>query len=252
MTTETTGAEAPAAEGAQPPATVENTESTPAQQSDAESQGAASTAETTGENNGDDAAAPPKRKHWAHDRIDELTRQRREAERQADYWKQRATQKVDPDSLDYEDGMAERFTQRIRQEQADTAKETAAQLAGEAFNYRETIARDRFADYDVVTRNPNVTITPAMAEIIRDSDVGPDLAYHLGKNPMEAAQIAALPANRQAVELGKLEARITTPKALPAQPPAPVQPVNGIAAGGSRDPGTMSMAEYAAWRKANP
>lgn len=251
MSTETAGAETPAAEGVQPEATVGNADTTTAQPSEAENKGEAGASETPGDNNGDDAAAAPKRKHWAHERIDELTRQRREAERQAEYWKARAEQKVDPDSLDYEEGLAERFSQRIRREQADTAKETAGQLATEAFNYRETIAREKFADYDTVTRNPNVAITSAMAEIIRDSDVGPDIAYHLGKNPAEAAQIAALSPTRQAVELGKLEVRISAPKALPAQPPAPVQPVNAIASGGNKDPGTMSMSEYIAWRKAN-
>lgn len=249
MNTETAGAETPAAEGAQPEATVDNAESATAQPSEAENKGEAAPSETTGEQSGDDAAADkPKRKHWAHERIDELTRQRREAERQAEYWKARAQQTVDPNSLDYEEGIAERVAQRHRQEQADTAKEAAAQLAAEAFNYRETIAREKFADYDVVTRNPNVAITPAMAEVIRDSDVGPDVAYHLGKNPAEAARIAALPPARQAAELGRLEAKITAPKPLPPQPPAPVQPVNAIAAGGSKDPGSMTMAEYIAWR----
>lgn len=252
MELETPGVETPAADGAQPEASVENAEATTAQHSEADNSGAASASEDTGDQSGTDEAAKPKRKHWAHERIDELTRQRREAERQADYWKARANQSVDPNSLDYEEGIAERVSQRHRQEQADTAKATAEQLATEAFTYRETIARERFADYDAITRNPSIPITPAMAEIIRDSDVGPDLAYHLGRNVTEAARIAALPANRQAVELGRLEARITAPKPLPARAPAPVQPVSGIAAGGSKDPGSMSMSEYAAWRKANP
>jgi hypothetical protein len=241
MNTETTGAEAPAAEGAQPEATVVPSEPT------AEQQEPEAGAEAPDTDTGDDAAAQPKRKHWAHERIDTLTRQRHEAERQAEYWKARASQKVDPDSLDYEEGIAERVAQRHRQEQADTAKETVGQLAAEAFNYRETVAREKFADYDAVAHNPNVPITPAMAEIIRDSDVGPDLAYHLGKNVPEAARIAALPFGRQAAELGKLEARITAPKPLPKQPPAPVQPVGGASTGGSKDPGKMSEAEYIEW-----
>lgn len=246
MNAETTGAEAPAAE-VTTPATVENAEATTAQQSEAESTGDVGASETTDTTSDE----KPKRKHWAHDRIDTLTRQRYEAERQAEYWKQRASQTVDPDTLGYEDGMAERFQQRLRQEQADTAKETASQLAAEAFNYRETIGREKYADYDAVTRNPNVPITPAMAEIIRDSDVGPDLAYHLGKNLTEAARIAALPQARQAAELGRLEERITAPKALPKQPPAPVEPVNAIASGGQKAPEEMTMAEFKAWREAN-
>lgn len=242
MNDETSGAPALADGEAVP---VEPSEATAEQQPDAGQEPAAT--ET-----GDDAPAAPKKKHWAHDRIDELTRARREAERQADYWKAKATKTTDPDSLDYEDGIAERTIQRTRHEQAETARESAASLAQEAFGYRETIARERFADYDTVARNPSVPITPSMAEIIRDSEVGPDLAYHLGKNVAEAARIAALPATRQAVELGRLEATITAPKPLPKQPPAPVQPVSGIAAGGTKDPGKMSPAEYIAWRQANP
>jgi hypothetical protein len=247
MSTEPTGAEAPAVADAQAEAaTVETSDATTEQQ---QPEAGAATSDT---GDGEDAAAQPKRKHWAHERIDDLTRQRREAERQAEYWKARATNRVDPDSLDYEEGIAERVAQRHRQEQADTAKETAGQLAVEAFSYRETLAREKFADYEAVTRNPNIPITPAMAEIIRDSDVGPDLAYHLGKNMAEAARIAALSPTRQAVELGRLEARVTAPKPLPNRAPAPVEPVSGIAAGGTKDPGKMSFEEYKAWREANP
>lgn len=236
----TAGAETPAAETLDVAATVETSEATTEQPSEAV------TSET-----GDDAAAEkPKRKHWAHDRIDELTRQRREAERQADYWKARATQTVDIESLNYEDQIAERTIQRTRQEQAETAKASAEQLAAEAFGYREAIARERFTDYDVVTRNPTLRITPAMAQVIHDSEAGPDLAYHLGKNPAEAAQIAGLPTHLQAAALGRLEALVTAPKAAPKLPAAPVRPISGMASGGDKDPSSMSMAEYIAWRKA--
>ena len=133
----------------------------------------------------------------------------------------------------------------------ETAKATAEQLAGEAFGYRETIAREKFADYDAVTRNPNVAISPIMAEIIKDSEIGPDLAYHLGKNPAESARIAGMSPNRQAVELGKLEAAIAAPKPAARVPAAPIKPVSGIATGGTKDPGSMSLSEYRAWRKAS-
>lgn len=218
-----------------------------------ETQEAATVEEQTTEQpdtEGGEDADKPKRKHWAHERIDDLTRRRREAEREAEYWKQRATQTVDPEGLEYEDGIAARVVQQTRTEQAETSKATAAQLAAEAFGYRETIARERFADYDAITRNPNVAITPAMAEVIHDSDVGPDVAYHLGKNPAEAARIASLPAHLQAREIGRIEERLSAPKPSRKVPAAPVQPVSAIAAGGVKDPSAMTMTEYAAARKA--
>jgi hypothetical protein len=236
---EPAGAETPAAEvvthDAPTEATVETSEATTEQQPEADNP-----EETT-----DDK---PKKKHWAYDRIDELTRRRREAEREAEYWKAKANTSVDFDALEYEDGIAERVAQKTRKEQAETAEQTAHRLASEVFGHREAMVREQYPDYDAVTRSPNVTITELMAQVIMDSETGPEVAYHLGKNPAEAARIAALPPHLQARELGKLEATITAPKPAPKLAPAPVKPVSGIAAGGSRDPGTMSMAEYAAWR----
>lgn len=250
MTTETVGAETPAASE---DASVENSESATEQRADTESSGEAGASAETGENSGDDAADKPKRRHWAHERIDQLTRQRHDAERQAEYWKRKAEENNsnDLDNLDYEDQIAEKVRRANRREQAETAAEQAKQAADAVFQARADEARDKYGDYDVVVGNPHLPITPSMADVIKDSDVGPDLAYHLGKNPREAARIAELPAHRQAAELGRLEARLSAPKPQPRTPPAPVQPVNGIAAGGSKDPGSMSMAEYAAWRKAN-
>lgn len=246
MIDETAGADTPAADGVEPEAIVASPESTPEQPA---TENAAEQAEP---DTGDDAAAQPKKKHWAHERIDELTRQRREAERQAEYWRAKASQTVDPDSLEYEDSIAERTIQRTRQEQAETATETVKLLAAEAFNYREAEARERYTDYDAVTRNPSLRITDPMADIIRESDLGPEIAYHLGKNPVEAAKIATMPERLQAKELGRLEERLKAPKPTPKQPPSPVNPVGANKSGGASDPSKMSMAEYAAWRKANP
>lgn len=248
MNYETAGADTPAAEGAQPEATVENSGATTGQQSEAETS-EASASETTGDNPGDDAAAAPKRKHWAHERIDELTRQRREAERQAEYWRAMANQKANIDDLDYDDQIAARVTTRQREEMAQSAEYAVRSVSQQVFEAREAGIRERYADYDIVAKNPSLPVTSEMAEVILESEAGPELAYHLGKNPAEAARIARLNPRLQAAELGKLEARLTAPKPVAKQPPQPVQPVNGIAAGGARDPDKMSMSEYIAWRK---
>lgn len=247
MNTVTTGVDTPAAADA---ATVENSESAPETQQDAANGEASTDSDTSGENSGDDAADKPKRKHWAHDRIDELTRKYREAERQAEMWKARASQTVDIDSLDYEDQIAARVSTQYRKEQADMAADAARQTGAELFSLREAEAKERYADYEAVARNPNVAITQDMAEIIYDSPTGPELAYHLGKNPQEALRIAQMTPARQARELGLLEARLSAPKDPPKHPPRPVAPVGSQAAGGASDPSKMSMAEYVAARQA--
>lgn len=244
MTEETAGAETPAdGEAIAVPVETHSEATTEQPVTD-------TTAEPADQEAGDDTPAAPRKKHWAHERIDELTRQRREAERTAEYWKARAGQTVDVESLDYEEQIAERVSSRNRREMAESAVHAVQSVSQQVFDARATITRERYADYDTVIGNPNLAITTSMAEVIMDSETGPELAYHLGKNPAEAARIASLPAIRQAAELGRLEAKLTAPKSLPKQPPAPVQPVGGNASGGSLDPAKMSMAEYAAARKA--
>lgn len=54
-------------------------------------------------------------------------------------------------------------------------------------------ARERYADFDAVARNPQVPVSQGMADIILGLDSGPDVLYHLGKNPAQAAQIANMP-----------------------------------------------------------
>ena len=237
MNEETAGADTPEAEVA---ATVEVSEATTEQQSEAVTP-----------DPGDDEAAAPRKKPGVHNRIDELTRQKHEALREADYWRGKANEAnaTDIDALEYDDQIVAKVRRAERQERADAAEATVQTVVERQFTELETEARTKWADYDTVTRNPSLPITPAMLEVIKESELGPELAYHFGKNPAEAAKLAVLPERQLAREIGKLEARFSAPRPAAKQPPEPVQPVSGIRAGGSKDPALMSMAEYAAWRK---
>lgn len=248
MTEETAGAETPAADGVAPEAMVETPDTTTGQPADAENTDEAS---DTGEDSGTDAAAKP---NWASDRIKELTRKRREAERRAERAEQRLreAESASLDDLDYEDQIAERTVRRSRKEQVELERESVRDLAMEAFAESESAARGKYTDYDAITRNPSLAITESMLEVVADEERGPEVLYHLGKNPVLAAEIAAMPIARQARELGKLAERISTQRQSPKQPPDPVKPVSGIKAGGVKDPSKMSMSEYIKWREANP
>jgi hypothetical protein len=74
-----------------------------------------------------------------------------------------------------------------------------------------------------------------MAATIQESDMGPDIAYYLGKNTAEADRIARLSPFLQAKELGKLEAKlaatVTPPK--PSAAPAPISPIKAPASSAS-------------------
>lgn len=245
MNTETAGAETPVADAADvAEAEVASPESTPEQP-------ATENAAEQHEADGDDAAAAPRRNAGVQNRINELTRDKHEALREAAYWREKAQEaaKVDLDEMPYDDQIAAKVRITERQERAEAAQRTATQAVDRQFAELENVAREKWADYDAVTRSPSVPITDAMAELIKDSEYGPDVAYHLGKNPNEAARLAQMSDKQLAREMGRLEARLTTPRPVPKVAPAPVSPVGGNASGGSLDPNKMSMAEYAAARK---
>ncbi len=77
--------------------------------------------------------------------------------------------------------------------QAAQAQELAARAAQDVWSETTAEFRQRVPDFDAVAHNPNLAVTPIMADAIRESSRGPEIAYYLGKNPAEAAQIAGLP-----------------------------------------------------------
>lgn len=213
-------------------------------------------------------------------RIDELTRRRYDAERRAeqlasdrDEWRDRAMQFQKPppveeppaaagktladfgyDETKYQDHLfkaaearAVQAAQRViqGQQQQSSAAERDAQ-----FNDREQEYSKDLPDYFEVTRG-NVPVTAEMADAIKASDVGPALAYHLGKNPQIAAKIARLPPLLGAMEMGRIAAKLSE-KPKPPQVSAAPPPAPKIAGGDARvekDPKDMTDAEFAKWRK---
>jgi hypothetical protein len=135
---------------------------------------------------------------------------------------------------------------------AERARQEAAIKEREAdWQQRQKAAAKKYEDFAEVTMADDLAITPIMAEAIKDSDMGPDVAYYLGKNPDLAEKIARLNPAAQVREIGKIEARLEInkePVKRPSKAPAPIEPVSGGKAS-TVDPGQMSQAEYEAWRK---
>jgi hypothetical protein len=92
---------------------------------------------------------------------------------------------------------------------------------------REEDARTKYDDFEQVAYNPNLRITAEMAETIKDSEIGPDIAYWLGTNPKEASRISQLSPLRQAREIGKIEAKLGSEPVVKkaSSAPAPIKPV---------------------------
>jgi hypothetical protein len=111
--------------------------------------------------------------------------------------------------------------------QAAQAQGLAAKAAQDAWTEVTADFRQRVPDFDAVAHNPNLTVTPIMADAIRESVRGAEIAYYLGKNPAEAAEIAALPPVSQATAIARLEGRLGAGFASVSRAPAPVGTLSG-------------------------
>lgn len=114
--------------------------------------------------------------------------------------------------------------QRQQESEAQRVKQAEATFAEKAGKFREETATD-FDEVALKTPlGPRYTLD--VVEAIRDSDVGPQLAYYLGQNLAETEQLLALPATQRARAIGKIEAKLegVTPAPRPAvsQPPRTV------------------------------
>lgn len=213
-------------------------------------------------------------------RIDELTRNWRETERDRDYWRDlalRYTQqpKVETPApqetklktladFDYDeakfqsylfDEAQKRSVEAARRElEQERERQTKSQRLS-SFKSREAEFAKSVEDYDAVVRNPHLPITEAMVEVIQESDDGPALAYHLGKNPDIAEKISKLPPIAAARELGKIEARLAyerekaKEKPVVSKAPPPPPKVDASQPAIEKDPDEMSTDEWLKWRQ---
>jgi hypothetical protein len=165
-------------------------------------------------------------------RIDKLTYDYRETERERDYLRNEverlrtSTPKQDPapstarktladfefDESKYQDYLFEQATTRATEAaekrlQAARDREAAERRAS-AFTERESKFAKTTEDYYEVTRDSRVPFTKEMAEVVAESEDGPAIAYHLGKNLALAESIARMSPLAQARELGRLEVQL--------------------------------------------
>ncbi len=110
-------------------------------------------------------------------------------------------------------------------------------------------AKERYADFEQVAFQ--APISDELADLIAVSDLGADLAYHLGtdhKTAVKLSEIAKLNPVEAARALGRLEATLAAPqpRRTPTAPP-PITPVRGRAAP-AQSVDSMSPEEFAKWR----
>lgn len=179
-------------------------------------------------------------KNPAQPRIDELTRARREAEREAQYWRTRAqtreaqdSAKAAPtkptpdkftDNTEYLEALtdfkaSEKVSVELQKDREERAKEAAAERNRKAWNESTAKAKLVHADYEEIVSGADIHVSEALKKALEDSDDRALLAYHLAKNPALAERISGLSETGAAREIGRLEAQ------LAKAPEAKVEPV---------------------------
>jgi hypothetical protein len=128
--------------------------------------------------------------------------------------------------------------------QAAQAHEAAARAAEAAWAEATAAFRAKAPDFDQVAHNPNLPVTPVMADAIRESKKGAEIAYWLGKNPSEAARIAALPPVSQATAIARLESRVAGSPSAVSRAPEPLGPLKGSGSPGGRRLDDMDFEQY--------
>lgn len=127
----------------------------------------------------------------------------------------------------------------------------------DSFYEKEEDARTKYEDFERVAYNPRLRITETMAEVIRASDIGPDVLYFLGSNPKEADRISKLSPFLQAKEIGRLETKVSSeppPTKKVSTAPAPINPVASRSASSpvldTTDPRSVKSMSTSEWIEA--
>lgn len=183
-------------------------------------------------------------------RFDELTKARRNAEREVEYWKGIASQKAPTTDKEPTPDQFENYDLYIKALAIHAAKAAVSSAASQTASQHVRTAEDsiwasklaetqgRISDYQAIVGASDQEVAPHVIEAIKAAELGPELVYHLAKNPDLASRLNGLSPARAAIELGRIEATLGTPPrevetpreaAVPPKPasnaPDPIKPI---------------------------
>lgn len=130
--------------------------------------------------------------------------------------------------------------QYARQQAVQTFEQRLSKVEGRPKDFRKVI--------EEVFTDQSLPISQAMAQAILTDEAGPDMAYYLKSNQRELQKLASMAPLQQAVEMGKLAAKLQQQPPKPTNAPPAVNPVRGSKGAAHIDPDKMSTSEWIAWR----
>lgn len=199
---------------------------------------------------------PEAKEGWELKRINQLTRQRHEAEREAQTHKDSAEryrllveqmqrgETTEPNAQEPQDidALVNKRAEQLSQQKAMQERgQSVSKMGGESYPDFESAVKTLDA----------IGISDDQVRNLLGLDDAHKVIYHLGKNPDEAMRILALSPLQQGRELERLATKAAAAPAPNAvsKAPAPIKGIEGSRASAAPDPDKMSMAEWAKWRE---
>jgi len=226
-----------------------------------------------GEDAGDQADdGEPKKVSGYQKRLNQVIWKQRDAERRANEAESRVRELTQPkepvaeitmptlesvgyDESKYQEEMASYYASQVdttlnNREQARSAEQSAIELQSNVSNFHAKGMKLADDYEDLVVNNQALPVSEAMRDALLATDKGPEILYHLAGNPEEILRIAEMQPYAQALELGRLEARMSLPKPNKStSAPAPIKPLSAGGESVSKNPDDMTSKEWLAWRE---
>lgn len=191
------------------------------------------------------AEEEPKRKPWFQTRIDQLTAEKHEERRRAEEARQQR-EELERQVAAYkaiigEDAVADVAREpepALTQAEIDRRADEKAQLIVQRQSFTErcnqayAVGKEKHGDFEDALgalAQAGALDIPMVEDALATGDAA-EVLYHLGKNPEEAIEIAALSPRERVIRLDRLAQKLKTPTPAPiSKTPAPLQPIDGSA-----------------------
>ena len=227
-----------------------------------------------------EAEDKPKRRSRAEERINALTREKYEAQQQAEQAAQQLRQiqealqqqqiqqsadlpmptlaDVDYDETRYQQAIQQWSTAKFNKVQEQQAEMQRQQQEQHLRSQQEAQIMSKFQEG--VTRYPDFankvgsmpslqSVSQAAYAAMMESDASVDIAYYLASNPQEMYGLASKSPVQAIRAVAQIESKLSArPKQSAPPPPRPPTQVSGITEAREKAPNEMNAAEFIAWR----
>ena len=236
----------------------------------------------------DEAKGTEKSKDKLEKRFSKISRQRDEANTRAEQLESRLREleaKANPqtiaqtanaddkpqasqfnDAFEYAEALAEWSAEKALKDRdvADQQRrvEEERNKVVQTWNKKVSKIQEDIPDFNKVVSKSSVVVSDAVRDAIIESDVGPQILYHLASDNDLAESISKMPAIKALKEIGRLEARFEAKEEKPkkeaktvstSKAPAPINPLKGGKSAGADvlvDTNGEFYGSYAQWKAA--